>query len=63
MNALRRLIGWIGRSLDRIDERIDKPAKAHGTYLQGSETMIDDEMAAAKGEAVGNKRAGYGRGI
>ena len=63
MNAMRRLITWIGARLDRIDKRIDKPAKAHGTFLQGSEAMIDDEMAGAKGEAVGNKRAGYGRGI
>jgi hypothetical protein len=53
----------LARLVDRIDERIDKPAKDRGTFTQGSEQMIDDDMAREKGRAVANKRSGYGRGI
>jgi hypothetical protein len=63
MALLRSVFGRIGRVLDRIDERIDKPAKSGGTFSQGSEQMIDDELASEKGRAVSNKRSGFGRGI
>ena len=53
----------IGALLDRIDARIDKPAKDRGTYTSGSEQMIADEMSAEKGRAVQNKHSGFGRGI
>lgn len=53
----------LGEIVDRIDARIDKPAKDRGIFTQGSEQMIDDEMAREKGRAVSNKHSGFGRGI
>lgn len=64
MSSIKRLFGWIGQRLDKIDDRIDKPAKGHGTFLQGSEAMIDNEDTAKEsGEAVQNKHSGFGRGV
>jgi hypothetical protein len=63
MSAVKRLFGWIGQRLDKIDERIDKPAKGHGTFLQGSEVMVDNEDTPKEsGQAVQNKHSGFGRG-
>jgi hypothetical protein len=61
--ALRNLMKSIGRMLDRMDKRIDKPANAHGTFLQGSEQMIDSDTPEESGRAVSNKHSGFGRGI
>jgi hypothetical protein len=63
MSAIRRALGWIGKQVDRIDQRIDKPAKGHGTYLQGSETMVDSDLPEESGRSVRNKRSGFGRQI
>jgi hypothetical protein len=49
--------------VDRVDARIDKPAKSRGTWTSGSEQMIDDDMAKEKGRAITNRRSGYGRGL
>lgn len=61
MGVMRRILDRIGAVLDRVDERIDKPAKDHGTFLQGSETMIDGETPRESGRSVTNKRSGFGR--
>lgn len=62
MSKVKQLFGWVGKRLDRIDERIDKPAQDHGTYLQGSEAMVDNEdTPKATGEAIRNKHSGFGR--
>ncbi len=53
----------IGALLDRIDARIDKPAKERGTYTSGSERMIDSDMSRDEGHAVQNKHSGFGRGL
>jgi len=49
--------------VDRIDARVDKPAKARRTFTRGSEQMIDNEIAEEVGRSVSNKRSGFGRGI
>ena len=49
--------------VDRVDARIDKPAKERGTFTSGSEQMIDDELGGESGRAAANRRSGYGRGI
>lgn len=62
MGAIERLLGWISQRFDRIDERIDKPAKSHGTFLQGSEVMVDNkDTPKESGQAVQNKHSGFGR--
>jgi len=53
----------IGALLDRIDARIDKPAKERGTYTSGSERMIDGDTAREEGRAVQSKHSGFGRKI
>jgi hypothetical protein len=53
----------LGAFVDRVDARIDKPAKSRGTWTSGSEQMIDDDMAKEKGRAISNRRSGYGRGL
>jgi len=63
MGPLRRIGKRIGSMLDRIDARIDKPAKDRGTYTSGSEQMIDSDMGREAGRAVQNKHSGFGRGI
>lgn len=63
MNLLRSISAWTARVLDRVEARIDKPAKDVGTYLQGSEQMIDSDMAREMGRATSNKRSGFGRGV
>lgn len=60
---LRNLADRMGPLIDRIDSRVDRPAKARGPARQGSEQMIDDEMAAVKGRAVSHRRSGFGRGL
>jgi hypothetical protein len=63
MSAIRRALGWIGKQVDRIDQRIDKPAKSHGTYLRGSESMIDSDLPEEAARSTRNKRSGFGREI
>jgi hypothetical protein len=63
MNRLDGLKERFGALVDRVDARIDKPAKSRGTFTSGSEQMIDDEMASEKGRSASNKRSGFGRGI
>lgn len=63
MSWLDSLKERLARFVDRVDERIDKPAKERGTFTSGSEQMVDDGMARAEGEAVTNRRSGYGRGM
>ena len=63
MGLLHRVANRIATSLDAVDGRVDKPAKASGTYLQGSEQMIDSDMAKEIGRATSNKRSGFGRGV
>jgi hypothetical protein len=61
MGYVRNLSSRIARIVDRIDERIDKPAKAHGTFTQGSEQMIDSDMPKEMGRSTSNRRSGFGR--
>jgi hypothetical protein len=62
MGRLRDVASWIGRLVDRIDERLDKPAKSRGTYTSGSEQMIDgDPVGSEMGKTTSNRRSGYGR--
>ena len=63
MSFLARLGTRLGKFVDRVDAKIDKPAKAHGTWTQGSEQMIDSEMPEEMGRATSNRRSGYGRGL
>ena len=63
MNPLRTISARIARALDRVEARIDRPAKDVGTYLQGSEQMIDSDMAREMGRATSNKRSGFGREV
>lgn len=57
--GLRRRLAAL---VDRIDARIDKPAKQRGTFTSGSEQMIDSDMAREMGRATSNRRSGFGRG-
>lgn len=61
MSRLKDLASRIGNLVDRIDERIDKPAKDRGTFTQGSEQMIDSEMPEEIGRSTSNRRSGFGR--
>lgn len=61
MGFLRRLKSKITSFIDRVDARIDKPAKSRGSYTQGSEQLIDNEMPAPIGRATSNRRSGFGR--
>jgi hypothetical protein len=63
MGWLRNLANRIGMLVDRIDERIDKPAKSRGTFTSGSEQMIDSDMSSEMGRSTSNRRSGYGRGL
>jgi hypothetical protein len=63
MGFWRALTDRLVAVIDRIDERIDKPAKTRGTFTSGSEQMIDSEMPAEHGRSVSNRRSGFGRGI
>ncbi|MGH2988298.1 MAG: hypothetical protein ACRDMA_00320 [Solirubrobacterales bacterium] len=48
---------------ERFEQRIDKPATSRGTFTQGSEQMIDNEMGKEMGRSTSNRRSGFGRGI
>jgi hypothetical protein len=63
VGRLRELGRRIGRAIDRIDSKVDKPARQHGTFTQGSEQIVDAEMPEEMGKATSNRRAGYGRNI
>lgn len=63
MGVLRSLRTRLGEAVDRIDRRIDRPAKDRGTYTQGSEQMVDSATAREIGRATSNKRSGFGRGL
>jgi hypothetical protein len=63
MGRLKNLASWIGRLVDRIDERLDKPAKSRGTFTSGSEQMIDSDLPSEMGRSTSNRRSGYGRGL
>jgi hypothetical protein len=63
-----RLVSWLANLkqriaglVDRVDARIDKPAKSRGTFTSGSEQMIDDDIANEKGRSTSNRRSGFGR--
>lgn len=62
MGFMRGFRTRIGNVIDKIDERVDKPAKARGSYTQGSEQMIDNPMGKEMGRSTSNKRSGFGRG-
>lgn len=63
MSRRKAIKDRLARLVDRIDARIDKPAKQRGTFTQGSEQMIDSEMPGEMGRAVANRRSGLGRGL
>lgn len=63
MRLIRSLGARLGHVVDRIDRRIDGPAKDRGIYTQGSEQMVDSDMAKEVGRATSNKRSGFGRSI
>lgn len=63
MSRFRNVAKRVGHMIDKIDQRIDKPAKESGTFSQGSEQMIDSEMPSEMGRATSNKRSGFGRGL
>jgi hypothetical protein len=63
MGRLKNLAKRFGRLVDRIDARIDKPAKSRGTFTSGSEQMIDSDMPSEWGRSTSNRRSGYGRGL
>jgi hypothetical protein len=61
MDRLKDLSKRIGNLVERIDARIDKPAKARGTFTKGSEQMIDSDMPEEIGRSTSNRRSGFGR--
>jgi hypothetical protein len=61
VGRLKNLSTRIGNLIDRIDARIDKPAKARGTFTHGSEQMIDRDMPEEVGRSTSNRRSGFGR--
>jgi len=61
VSRLASLKKRISALVERVDSRIDKPAKSRGTFTSGSEQMIDDDMAREKGRSTSNKRSGFGR--
>jgi hypothetical protein len=63
MGRLRNVAKRLGELVDRIDKRIDKPAKARGTFTSGSEQMIESDVPSAWGRSTSNRRSGYGRGL
>jgi hypothetical protein len=63
MGRLKSLAKRIGQLVDRIDARIDKPAKSRGTFTSGSEQMIDSDTPSAWGRSTSNRRSGYSRDL
>ena len=63
MGRLRNVAKRLAELADRIDKRIDKPAKSRGTFTSGSEQMIDSDVPSAWGRSTSNRRSGYGRGL
>jgi hypothetical protein len=61
MGRLKRVAKRLARLVDRIDKRIDKPARTRGTFTSGSEQMIDGDVPSAWGRSTSNRRSGYGR--
>jgi hypothetical protein len=62
MGPLTSVAKRLGDLVDRIDKRIDKPAKSRGSFTSGSEQMIDSDVPSAWGRSTSNRRSGYGRG-
>jgi hypothetical protein len=63
MSWLKNIARRLGALVDRIDRRIDKPAKSRGTFTSGSEQMIDSDVPSAWGQSTSNRRSGYGREV
>jgi hypothetical protein len=63
MGLLRDLANRLGKLVDKIDGRINKPAKSRGTFTSGSEQMIDSDLSSEMGRSTSNRRSGYGRGL
>jgi len=63
VSHFRPLGDHLVRLLDRIDQRIDKPAKERGVDTQGSERMIDSDIPREMGRSTSNRRSGYGRDL
>jgi hypothetical protein len=59
MGRIRDLGSWLGRLVEKIDARVDKPAKDRGTFTSGSEQMIDSDMPAEMGRSTSNRRSGF----
>ena len=63
MSRMRGFANRVAAVVDRIDRRVDKPAKDRGVHTQGSEQMIDSDMAREAGRSTSNRRSGFGRGL
>jgi hypothetical protein len=63
VGRLKHLGSRVASLVDRIDGRIDKPAKTRGTFTQGSEQMIDSDMPEEIGRSTANRRSGFGRAL
>jgi hypothetical protein len=63
MGRLKSVAKRLADLVDRLDKRIDRPAKSRGTFTSGSEQMIDSDVQSAWGRSTSNRRSGYGRGL
>jgi hypothetical protein len=63
MGWLRAIWNKVVVVAEKFEQRRDRRAKDRGTFTQGSEQMVDSDMAREMGRSTSNRRSGFGRGV